>query len=150
MSAFDDALKFTLQWEGGFVNDPDDPGGATNMGVTQKVYDAYRKSKKLAAQTVKSITKAEVNDIYLNRYWSPAGCEAMDAKLAMAMFDTAVNFGVGRAKQFLAKCPVPHTGSAMVDQRIAFRNRRVKANPSQEKFLKGWLNRDHALGKLVA
>lgn len=39
-AALDPALKFVLRWEGGFVDHPDDPGGRTNKGVTQKVYDA--------------------------------------------------------------------------------------------------------------
>ena len=42
------AKKFTAQWEGGKVDDPDDPGKRTNAGVTQKTYDEYRKSKKLS------------------------------------------------------------------------------------------------------
>ena len=40
--SFRAALPFVLRWEGGFVHHPDDPGGATNQGVTQRVYDAWR------------------------------------------------------------------------------------------------------------
>ena len=49
---FIDALPFVLQWEGGYVNHPNDPGGATNKGVTQKVYDAWRAKNGLPAREV--------------------------------------------------------------------------------------------------
>ena len=52
--AYDDALAFVLRWEGGFVNDPNDHGGRTNKGVTQRVYDAWRASQgQLAADVAK-------------------------------------------------------------------------------------------------
>ncbi len=41
-TAFSESLPFVLRWEGGYVNHPNDPGGATNKGVTQKVYDGWR------------------------------------------------------------------------------------------------------------
>ena len=44
MTTYAEALKFVLQWEGGFVDDVDDHGGRTNKGITQAVYDAYLRS----------------------------------------------------------------------------------------------------------
>ena len=46
-AAFEASLPFVLRWEGGFVDHPNDPGGRTNKGVTQKVYDAWRKRQGL-------------------------------------------------------------------------------------------------------
>ena len=60
MSVFDKALAFTLKWEGGYSNNPNDPGGATMKGVIQKTYDDYRKSKGLPLQGVKAISDSEV------------------------------------------------------------------------------------------
>ncbi len=95
--AFLDSLAFTLKWEGGYSNNIHDAGGATNFGVTHLVYDTYRHSKHLPFQDVKNITAEEVNDIYYNSYWKQAKCEAMPRKIAMTVFDFAVNSGVGRS-----------------------------------------------------
>ena len=69
--AYKRALDFVLKWEGGFSNHPNDPGGATNCGVTQKTYDIYRKKKKLALQSVKKISPLEVVDVYDKLFWEP-------------------------------------------------------------------------------
>ena len=66
---FKKALAFVLKWEGGFVNDPDDKGGATNKGITQNTYNSYLKSKGMRAKSVRYITQAEVEDIYYKQYW---------------------------------------------------------------------------------
>lgn len=95
--SFPQSLQLVLAHEGGFVNHPADPGGATNKGVTQKVYDTYRRSMKLATRSVKSITKAEVEDIYRNQYWGKIDGDALPAGIDYAVFDYAVNSGVGKA-----------------------------------------------------
>ena len=59
-------LKFILQREGGYVNNPKDKGGETNKGITHGTYDVYRRSKGLKSQSVKNITDDEVRDIYYN------------------------------------------------------------------------------------
>ena len=63
------ALKFVLRWVGGFVDLPDDPGGRTNKGVTQKVYDQWRARQGAAPQDVKLISEDEVHSIYEAGYW---------------------------------------------------------------------------------
>ena len=65
-------LPFILQWEGGYVNDPADAGGATNMGVTLSTYEAYCKKKgypKPTVERLKNITKDQVLDILKTMYW---------------------------------------------------------------------------------
>lgn len=154
MNNFGASLAFTLGFEGGYVNDPDDAGGATNMGVTQRVYNAHREACGLPLQSVRLITKPEVENIYRNGYWKAAGCDDLRPKTAMAVFDTAVNFGVGRAKEFLGEIGGSLTdaevAARIVAVRKAYRLKRVAQKPSQAKFLKGWLNRDNALGRAVA
>ncbi|MBX3120370.1 MAG: hypothetical protein KF784_15010 [Fimbriimonadaceae bacterium] len=166
---FQKVLKQILKYEGGYVNDPVDPGGATNMGIIQKVYDSYRVSKGLAKQPVKVITKDEVADIYEERYWKTSRAVYLKWPLSLAVFDTAVNFGVGRSNQFVAQAlgltgttawnpkasELIHTADPktvalkIVDLRIAYRHARVAKAPSQKKFLKGWLNRDNDLKKQI-
>lgn len=94
---FDKSLPLVLAHEGGYVNHPRDPGGATNKGVTQAVYDAYRLTKGLKKRSVKSITSPEVSEIYKSRYWDLAHCSEFPAGVDYAVFDYAVNSGVGKA-----------------------------------------------------
>ena len=104
--SFDDALQFVLQQEGGFVNNPNDPGGATNRGVTQGTYDRYRSAQGVAPRAVSGIADGEVSDIYQTQYWTAARCmdiEQLDAGLALVVFDTAVNSGVGEASRILQR-----------------------------------------------
>jgi len=95
------ALKFTLEWEGGYVDHPNDLGGATNKGITQITYNSYRIRKELPTQRVKNITDDEVHEIYNEMFWLPSQAELMVLPLAVVHFDTAVMFGVGGAIKFL-------------------------------------------------
>jgi len=164
-----DALQFTLAWEGGFTNHPLDPGGATNFGIIQTRYDEYRKFKNLKTQSVKFITKEEYTEIYDKYYWDPVRAQYLLGPLGLALFDTAVNLGVGGALSRLQssmKLPVTGTWTKNIsDQihdanqldiainicnlRIAKRYARVKQRPDQVVFLRGWLNRDNALLRKV-
>jgi lysozyme family protein len=155
------ALPFVLRWEGGFVDDPDDPGGRTNQGITQKVYDAWRRRQGLAARDVKLIEDAEVRAVYETHYWVPPRCDLLNDPLNLVQFDTAVNMGVGRAVRFLqtaAGCDVdgdfgPGTARAIAacdhgslvakycNTRENFYRALVVKNAVLGKFLKGWLNR---------
>lgn len=68
-SNFDRAMPLVLAHEGGLVDHPKDPGGRTNRGVTQRVYDAFRRRKSSPTRAVDHITDAEVKDIYRRQYW---------------------------------------------------------------------------------
>lgn len=100
---FDKSLALVLKHEGGYVNHPADPGGATNRGVTQAVYDAWRGSHDLPKQSVKHIMEGEIAAIYLNRYWDAVSADDLPAGLDYAMFDFAVNSGTKRAAQYLQR-----------------------------------------------
>ncbi|QJD54440.1 lysozyme [Sphingomonas phage Eidolon] len=102
-TTFKPSLSLTLAHEGGFVNHPKDPGGATNKGVTQAVYNAYRRNKGQPERSVREITTAELTDIYKNQYWLVAGCNLLPAGLDYAVFDYAVNSGPGRAVKDLQR-----------------------------------------------
>lgn len=83
--------------EGGRVDHPKDPGGRTNKGITQRVYDAYRRSLGLPKRDVWTIEDEEVDDIYVRQYLGPVWYERLPAGLNYAVADFAVNSGVSRA-----------------------------------------------------
>jgi peptidoglycan hydrolase-like protein with peptidoglycan-binding domain len=166
----EEALKFTLPWEGGYANHPADLGGATNKGVTTATYNEYLWRKGRSKQQVQNITDAEVQEIYRDLYWKPSQAEMMTRALAIVHFDTAVNFGVGGAVMFLQevlgqgtdgvfgaktrsaveKSNTYATAKRYCAARMEYRHKRVAENSSQEAFLQGWLNRDNDLMRFIA
>jgi lysozyme family protein len=100
-NSFADSLSCLLQAEGGFVNNPNDSGGATNHGITQGTYSQYRKSKSLLPKDVQDISDIEVKDIYYYFYWLPASCDKLPIRLDALHFDCSVNCGVARASKIL-------------------------------------------------
>lgn len=98
---FEQMLARVLKHEGGFVNHPDDPGGATNLGITQNVYDAHRVRGMLPRKSVKDITKEEASDIYFLEYFRPVWGPSLPEALAFQVFDGAVNSGVKRSIRWL-------------------------------------------------
>lgn len=92
---FDRALRHVLHWEGGdtITNDPDDPGGRTRFGISERAHpDAW------ADGPPDYDTAAE---IYHTDYWSPCRCYLLPPVVAFVLFDTAVNVGVNRASHLL-------------------------------------------------
>lgn len=100
---FAPSLARVLQHEGGYVDDPQDPGGATNHGVTQAAYDAWRQSHGLARSPVRGISAAEVAAIYRQNYWNAIWGDELPAGVDYAVFDFAVNSGVKRASRYLQR-----------------------------------------------
>ena len=97
------ALKTVLGFEGAYVNNPKDPGGATNMGVTQRVYTAWRQSRGLPATDVRRISANEVATIYRNEYANPVRFDDLPSGVDLIVFDGAVNSGVSRSSKWLQK-----------------------------------------------
>jgi lysozyme family protein len=157
LSDFDKALDFVLRWEGGKVDDPHDRGGRTNRGITQLTYNAWRQANNLPIDDVWESTLAEAADIYQKRFWGPSGADKEAWPLNLALMDFAVHSGPTRAKQKLQEIrtggvtglTVQETAEALVAKRRLFLQRIVKGNPSQQKFLKGWMNRVDALEEAV-
>jgi lysozyme family protein len=102
-SNFRPSLSLVLAHEGGYVNHPADPGGATNNGVTQKVYDAYRDYMHLPRQSVKHILDSEVSDIYNKQYWRTIKGDSLPCGIDYAVFDFGVNSGISRAIKYLQR-----------------------------------------------
>lgn len=107
--SFEDCLPHILEMEGGYSNDPYDPGGPTNFGITLKVYATWRGAQLTAGSRdqltrgLKKITQREVAAIYHKNYWQRAVCQKMPPGLALMHFDCAVNQGVSRATRFLQR-----------------------------------------------
>jgi lysozyme family protein len=95
------ALKQVLKYEGGYVDHPKDPGGPTNKGITQAVYDAWQKSQNLPTQSVRNISDATVAAIYKQQYWDRISGDNLPSGVDFAVFDFAVNSGVSRAAKTL-------------------------------------------------
>ena len=82
-----EVLKFTLKWEGGFTDDPVDPGGATNKGIIQSVYNRYRRKNGLGIRTVRNLTEEEMLEIYEKDYWDLVRAKYLKSPLGLVMFD---------------------------------------------------------------
>lgn len=96
-------LGWVLGSEGGYVDDPRDPGGATDHGITQPVYNSYRIHKGLGVQAVRLISYAEIEEIYHLQYWTHIHGDDLPAGLDYCVFDAAVNSGTVRATIWLQK-----------------------------------------------
>lgn len=92
--SFEQALKFVLKEEGGFVDNPRDPGGATNKGIIQNTYNTYRTNKSLPLRSVRDIEDHEVSDIYQSVYWIPAHCAELKTRIGICHMDWSANHGV--------------------------------------------------------
>ncbi len=93
---FDACLTELLKHEGGYVDHPADPGGATNMGITFATLREWR-GKPVTKDDVRNLTKGEAGEIYRARYWNAVKGEQLPAGVDLAVFDYAVNSGPGRA-----------------------------------------------------
>lgn len=89
---FEEAFALVIGHEGGYVNDPADPGGETKFGVSKRAYPHI---------DIAGLTVDSVKPIYRRDYWDKAGCQYLPAGLNYAVFDAAVNVGVGRAVQWM-------------------------------------------------
>lgn len=98
---FEASLREVLRHEGGYVNHPQDAGGATNRGVTQAVYDGYRRAQGLLPRSVKMITDAEVADCYRTNYWDKICGDQLPIGIDFLVFDAAVNSGPARGEKWL-------------------------------------------------
>ncbi len=152
---FGQALAKVLLSEGAYSNDPQDPGGATNFGITQRVYDAWRTQHGQLIQSVKFISKDDVAAIYRANYWNAVQGDHLPAGVSYVVFDGAVNSGVSRSVKWLQNAvhvtadgqigPVTLRAvaaygnaskliDAICDQRLAF----LKGLPTWPHFGKGW------------
>lgn len=155
-SNFKDALRFTLKYEGGYVDHPADPGGATNLGITIAVLRSWR-GRPVTKDDVRNLKVDEAGQIYKARYWDKVEGDKLPPGVDLAVFDYAVNSGPARAAKVLQRAAgVPADGvigmdtiaavhartpremiAAVCDERLRF----VKSLKTWATFGKGWAAR---------
>lgn len=86
-------------FEGGYVDHPKDPGGATNMGITFKVLRQWR-GKPITKEDVRSLSKEEAGQIYAARYWRPLAGDHLRMGDDLAVLDFGINSGVDRSAKY--------------------------------------------------
>lgn len=158
---FETSLALTLVYEGGWSNNPADPGGATMCGITQRVYDEDRDARRLPRQGVRLSTAAERAAIYRARYWAMPRCDELPAGVDYAVFDFAVNSGVGRAVKTLQtivgadadgtagprtlaaaqRYCAQHGATALTDALCVARDNWLHTLPTYATFGRGWTRR---------
>lgn len=132
------AVEFVLRHEGGYVNDPSDPGGETKYGISKRAYPSLN---------IAALTREQAVAIYERDYWRASGAPSLPMPLALVVFDTAVNMGVTRARQLLAESR-GDVDRLLQLRRVAYENI-AAGRPASQKFLAGWLRRVDALARRV-
>lgn len=95
---FEDAFQIVLQHEGGYADHPDDPGGATRYGITERV---ARSAGYLGDMRQLPIDLAR--QIYRTRFWDAVKADELPPQVRYAVFDAAVNSGVGQSIKWLQR-----------------------------------------------
>ena len=157
-------IPFIKKWEGGFVNDPDDLGGATYAGVTFETYKTYCMNNKLPSPTTESLKKMSDehwNSIFKTMYWDRWNADEIKSQsVANILVDwlwASGIYAIKRPQTIIRVVPDGIVGiktlttinskvplelfNAIRQDRIDFINEICKKRPANLKFKKGWLNR---------
>lgn len=165
MAKVDLLVPFILRWEGGYVNDPDDLGGATNKGITIATYRFYRRQKGYKTTTIndlKNISDAEWMDVLKTLYWDKWKADLITSQcIANILVDwvwASGSYGIKRPQRILNVAADgivgPKTlmavniypnqrelfGKIKAD-RVKYIDEIIASRPANAKFKKGWLNR---------
>lgn len=164
MASVDGLLPHLLKWEGGYVCDPDDLGGATNMGVTIETYRAYCRKNGLphpSLARLKRMTKKEWREIVRTMYWERFGADGiasqsvanicvdwlwLSGSVAIKRVQEIVGVkvdgivGVKTLAAINSRSPLSLFG-AIKQARKEHIDEICEARPKNEKFRRGWLNR---------
>ena len=153
LTKFDDIIEVVLEHEGGYVNDPDDPGGETNFGVAKRSHPDV---------DIANLTKDGAKEIYKEHYWDRNKVEDLSEELRHIYFDMCVNQGKGRAVKIMQRTAnakgadlkvdggmgpmtIAAMGGVELDRVRAYRVKYyadlVTRKPDLEKFYFGWYRR---------
>lgn len=130
---FEQAAEFTKRWEGGYSNDPDDPGGETNFGLSKRFYPDL---------DLKNITWDEAKRKYLE-IWENNRCGKLSLPMDVVAFDCWFNHSPKAVRRFLLNSE--GSWERLLLERIDYYKSLVDNSPTLGKFLRGWLNRACAL-----
>ena len=175
MSNFNYVIDKLLKIEGGYVDHPNDRGGATNWGITIGTLSAWR-GKKVTKDDVKKLTQDEAKKIYKKNYWDAINLDSIISVLvAELVFDQSVNRGPKTAAKNLQESANKLLKVKLVEDGVIgpksisainslpevslavefFKDAQldyatiVQKNTSQASFIRGWTNRTHALLDLI-
>ena len=148
---FEQAVSYLIEDEGGYVNDRTDRGGETKYGISKASYPSLG---------IANLTIDQAKDIYKNDFWDEVRAEEFSSSVRYPLFDMAVNHGQVNAVKILQRAagmlgkdvdgvigPKTIESSKKVDfikftwERLLFYGRIVKNDPSQLKYINGWINR---------
>jgi len=99
---FPEIMDHIFKFEGGYVNHPSDPGGATNMGITIGTLRSFRGTAVTIAD-VKALKKSEAMEIYRKNYWDKISGDELPSGVDLCTMDSAVNSGPGRGAKWLQR-----------------------------------------------
>jgi hypothetical protein len=153
---WDDCFAMVIKSEGGFVNNPRDPGGMTNLGVTRTNWQAYM-NRDVTEAEMRALTPDTVKPFYKAMYWDKIKGDQLPSGVDYAAYDLAVNSGVGRAAKYLQEiagvtadgvigpksleaiqsCDAKETADAICDMRLDF----LKKLSTFDTFGRGWTDR---------
>ena len=168
MAKIEKLIPFILKWEGGFVDDPADLGGATNKGVTIGTFEGFRKKKgrpKPTVQDLKNISDADWKEIIKTLYWDRWKADDIKSQgVANILVDwvwASGVHGIKRPQRILGVSSDGLVGSKTIaavnamdaeklfkmikEDRVKFVDEICKARPANERFRKGWLNRINSI-----
>lgn len=134
-NVYERTMKHIFTWEGGYVDHPNDPGGATNFGITRKVLAQWRGKPSLPKQAVKDLTVQEAAEIYKANYWNKILGDDLPPSIAFLMMDAAVNSGPGRAVKTLQRSVGALGKRIKVDGAIGPNTLRAVRSVDEEKLL---------------
>lgn len=150
---WDKCFQLVLKNEGGYVNNPKDPGGMTNLGVTKRVWEEWV-GREVDEAEMRALTPDLVKPLYKKNYWDKIKGDDLPDGLDYAAYDLAVNSGTGRAAKYLQQiagvpadgvigpksleaikaCPADEAVDALCDMRLDF----LQKLPTWDTFGKGW------------
>ncbi len=131
---FSVALDFVLKWEGGYSNDPNDPGGETNFGISKRSYPN---------EDIKNMTKERAIKIYYENYWLKQKCNELPFPINFCVFNCGVNCGRATAKSL-------YLASKGNWKDFLLRQIEYYANLEGAKYyLRGWINRTISLFNVI-
>lgn len=137
---FDRCFDLTIKYEGGYVDHPRDPGGATNLGVTIGTLSAWL-GRPATKVDVRALNKARVKPIYEKNYWKKVNGDSLPAGADLAVYDYGVNSGPARANKTFMQAKTAGDGKAVAQKVCAIRRSFLRSLKTFSTFGKGWLSR---------
>lgn len=163
MADFEKAIPLILKWEGGYVDHPADPGGATNMGIIFSIFVNYADEFHLpkTKDGLKQLHEIQAKAIYRKQFWDRMqGDKIVDQQIAEIIFDAYVNCGKNGIKIAQREAGTKADGNigsnslqainsanprilfaGIKDARIKYYQDLAVRKPTLQVFIKGWMNR---------